>query len=116
MTIQSPPGNESNHPLGNNNKRPSTNFPLHFSGVVPEFSPPDFGPPQKKKPSKYSPGGSGGGLENCVHGQLLQEVGSKNGELCGRIWQTGRDRRSGFQGLYRSSRSKLIKQRSCGQQ
>ena len=28
MTIQSPPGNNSNHPLGHNNKGPDTKIPF----------------------------------------------------------------------------------------
>ena len=53
-TIQSPSGNNNNHPLGNTYKGPNTNFPLHFQGAVPKISPPNFGPP-KRNPLKLFP-------------------------------------------------------------
>ena len=57
MIVQSPSGDNSAHPLGNNNYGPySKNFPSFKSStqnVPPNFAP----PPPKENPSNYSPGG-----------------------------------------------------------
>ena len=66
MTIQSPPGNNSNHPLGNDSKGPYTKDIPHFQGVVPQIPPLNFGPPNKTPPPIVPPVvhalGGGGGL------------------------------------------------------
>ena len=39
--------NTISHPLGSNSKGPYTKISLHFSGPVPNISPPNFSPPKQ---------------------------------------------------------------------